>query len=295
VVVAARTYGKSQSADDESAEYDGSDVEEPEEKPEVIPGTTIFTLNRLNFPVLSSLLGDIYQLKEWDLQAMLRELITHFGKNRKVDWQHSNGKKARAVIIPQVKDKASFMREAWKDRWLESILEHLTGSSENLEIENAAEWLITYLGKKYDTSFVLALEALGLPLVQRMDEASTEAMWCDANINVVQQRILRKHLKFHFGKRIFLPQTQLKVNREIYQVETMYGSYKYYKGGDRTQKPEKCPYWHRDPSAIVKNELCKLIDYSDVNDNSASSAKLSSLNNSICTLVSGADQGQGAW
>jgi hypothetical protein len=103
VVVAARTYGKSQSADDESAEYDGSDVEEPEEKPEVIPGTTIFTLNRLNFPVLSSLLGDIYQLKEWDLQAMLRELITHFGKNRKVDWQHSNGKKARAVIIHQVR------------------------------------------------------------------------------------------------------------------------------------------------------------------------------------------------
>ena len=227
VVVAARTYGKSQSADDESAEYDGSDVEEPEEKPEVIPGTTIFTLNRLNFPVLSPLLGENYRLKEWDLQAMLRELITHFGKNRKVDWQHSNGKKARAVIIPQVKDKASFMREAWNDRWLESILEHLTGLSENLEIENAAEWLITYLGKKYDTSFVLALEALGLPLVQRMDEASTEAMWCDANINVVQQRILRKHLKFHFGKRIFLPQTQLKVNREMYQVETMYGSYKY--------------------------------------------------------------------
>jgi len=192
-----------------------------------------------------------------------------------------------------VKDRVSFIREAWKERWVESILEHLTGCSENLGMENAAEWLITYLCQRYDASFVLVSEALGLLLVEQMDEASTKAMWCDANINVVQQRILRKHLKFHFGKHIFLPQTQLKVNQEIYQVETMYGSYKYYKGGDRTQKPKTCPYWHRNPSAIVKNELCKLIDYSDVND-TTSSNKLSSFNNSICTLIFGADQGQGA-
>jgi hypothetical protein len=32
-------------------------------------------------------------------------------------------------------------------------------------------------------SFTLALDALGLPLVQRLDEKSTAAMWADANIN----------------------------------------------------------------------------------------------------------------
>jgi hypothetical protein len=74
---------------------------------------------------------------------------------------------------------------------------------------------VLYLGKRYDASFILASEALGLPLVQRLDEASMEAMWSDANINVVQQRIIRKHLKFHFGKRLFLPQKKLKEDRSI--------------------------------------------------------------------------------
>jgi hypothetical protein len=85
-----------------------------------------------------------------------------------------------------VKDRVSFIREAWKERWVESILEHLTGCSENLGMENAAEWLITYLCQRYDASFVLVSEALGLLLLEQMDEASTKAMWCDTNINVVQ-------------------------------------------------------------------------------------------------------------
>jgi hypothetical protein len=37
---------------------------------------------------------------------------------------------------------------------------------ENHDKEDAAESLIYYLGKKYDASFILASEALGLPLVQ---------------------------------------------------------------------------------------------------------------------------------
>jgi hypothetical protein len=108
------------------------------------------------------------------------------------------------------------------------------------------------LGKKYDASFILASEALGLPLVQWLDEASTEAMWSDANIDVAQQQIIRSHLKYHFGKHMFLPQMILRADWDLYEVETLYGSYKHYKNGDQTQKPEKCPYWHRDASVVVR-------------------------------------------
>ena len=77
-------------------------------------------------------------------------------------------------------------------------------------------------------------------------------MWSDANIDVAQQQIIRSHLKYHFGKHMFLPQMILRADRDLYEVETLYRSYKHYKNGDQTQKPEKCPYWHRDASVVVR-------------------------------------------
>jgi hypothetical protein len=50
---------------------------------------------------------------------------------------------------------------------------------------------------------MLALEALGIPAAQCLDERSTGAMWADANINYTQQRIIKKHLQLHFGN-VFL-------------------------------------------------------------------------------------------
>jgi hypothetical protein len=38
------------------------------------------------------------------------------------------------------------MRGAWKEKWVESILEHVTGDSEVNDKEDDTEWLITYLG-----------------------------------------------------------------------------------------------------------------------------------------------------
>jgi hypothetical protein len=289
-LVSAHLYEKL-SAD---ANEDGEEMEDVilDNKGEMQPDFDNVTLNEDNFPVLSSLVSANEKVRARQLHAIFRELLVHLASSHQIDWLHRNGRKARAVIIPQVRDKASFMREAWKEKWVESILEHVAGGLENHDKEDAAEWLKYYLGKKYDASFILASEALGLPLVQRLDEASTEAMWSDANINVVQQRIIRRHLKYHFGKRMFLPQMILRADRDLYEVETHYGSYKHYKNGDQTQKPEKCPYWHRDASVVVKNELIKLLDYTDPKE---ITNKFSSLNNSTCTLVSGADQGQGAW
>jgi hypothetical protein len=83
--------------------------------------------------------------------------------------------------------------------------------------------------KKILASYTLASEALGLPKVQSMDAASTVAMWSDSNVNVIHQQITCKHLKFHFGKRLFIPKKLFKENQEHYNIETSYGSYKYYK------------------------------------------------------------------
>jgi hypothetical protein len=159
-------------------------------------------------------------------------------------------------------------------------------------VEDAAQWLITHLGKQYEASFTLASEALGLPLVEFMDAAAAEAMWFDANLNVVQQWIIRRHLKYHFGKLLFIPRKIFEEDREHYNALTYYNHYKYYKGGDKQQKPEKCPYWCHDPDEVFSKELTKKLDYIDPN---LISTSLSSICQTTCTIVSGADQSQGSW
>jgi hypothetical protein len=99
---------------------------------------------------------------------------------------------------------------------------------------------ILFFGKKYDASYTLASEALGSPLVERLDDASAQAMWSNANINVTQQQIIKKHLRFHFGKHVFVPEKEISWDCESYFIPTVYGEYKRYKKGDRSQKPERC-------------------------------------------------------
>jgi hypothetical protein len=99
-----------------------------------------------------------------------------------------------------VKDEDSFQRQAQRTKWIESFLEHLYNDLHDKN--DAAQWILYYLGNKYEVPFTLASEALGLPIVQRMDEKSTAAMWTDANVNYMQQRIIKKHLQLHFGKRV---------------------------------------------------------------------------------------------
>ncbi len=82
------------------------------------------------------------------------------------------------------------------------------------------------------------------------------------------------------------------MDRECYNVPTKYNCFLYYKDGDKLQKPEKCPYWTHEPSAVVSKQLTKLLDYTDLNFRAS---MVSSIANTICTIVAGADQGQGAW
>jgi hypothetical protein len=74
--------------------------------------------------------------------------------------------------------------------------------------------------------------------VERMDAGSAEAMWSNSNVNVVQQRIIRRHLRHHFGKQIFIPQEIFDDDRRHYIIETHYDCFKHYKGDDTLLKPE---------------------------------------------------------
>jgi hypothetical protein len=204
-----------------------------------------------------------------------------------ITFEYKNGNPGCAVLVPRVKNEESFCKQANKLQWIESILSHVS------EKNDAAQWMAYYLGKKFEGSFTLALEALGIPVVQRLDEQSTAAMWADANVNSTQQRIIKKHLRLHFGKRLFIPESTFIVDHQHYYVPTYYNEYKHYKNCDKLQKPERCQYWVRDPSLVVAKELSRMLDYLDTNLIPTRFSSL--LASDCCTLIAGADQGQGAW
>ncbi len=95
------------------------------------------------------------------------------------------------------KTKVPFLELAQNRKWIEKMLEHITSTDADTDKDDAAEWLAYYIGKMLNASFSVACNAVGTPLVQKMDEVSAEAMWSDANINVMQQRLIQRHLQFH--------------------------------------------------------------------------------------------------
>jgi hypothetical protein len=101
-----------------------------------------------------------------------------------------------------------------------------------------------------------------------------------------------KTFKVPFWKATFSAAENFKDDQGHYDVEIKYGLYKYYKNDDTTQKPEICHYRLHDASVVVKTELSELLDYTNPRE---ITSKFSSINNTTCTIITGADHGQGAW
>jgi len=55
----------------------------------------------------------------------------------------------------------------------------------------------------------------------------------------MQQRN-KKHLQLHLGKCLIIPDTLFSLDHDHHYVPTFYNEFKYYKNGDKTQKPERC-------------------------------------------------------
>jgi hypothetical protein len=265
---------------------------------EAIPGgwSEEYTqLNEVKAPNLSRLFGGKKYIPTNLVTAIFRELLSILGdSNNVVTFHHRNGQKGVAVMVPVVKSQESFLEQARKKKWVEKMLAHMCGSSE-ADIDDAAQWLTYYLGKRHDASFTLACDSLGIPLVEQMDDAGAEAMWAQANVNITQQRIIKRHLRHHFGKRVFIPEKKLSFDSEYYKVPIFFGEYKYYKDNDTSQKAEKCNYWCRDCTLVVSKELERLVDYTNDLDVINRFSSISSATNGGMNIVAGADQGQGAW
>ena len=151
-------------------------------------------LDETKTPNLACLFGKKTSAPNHLLTALFGELVSILGNgDSTVSFFHGNGRKGLAVIIPVVKTQPSFLEQARKKQWIEKMLEHMSASADT-DKEDAAQWLAYYIGRKTDASFMLACDGLGIPLVEQMDDAGAEAMWSEANVNITQQRIVKRHL-----------------------------------------------------------------------------------------------------
>jgi hypothetical protein len=113
------------------------------------------------------------------------------------------------IHVPSSQNSYRFNRNAKDTGWVKSALMASASSVEDRE-EEAAKHLLKYLFITYNDAFVHIASEAGLLLTNKeMDAASAAAMWEESNSPLRAQRIILRHLKAFFGKRITVPEHEL--------------------------------------------------------------------------------------
>jgi hypothetical protein len=194
------------------------------------------------------------------------------------------------VEVPCSAKQSGFKKQARRSQWVQQILqcvrkykeEELVADNEKQEDDDdefaytdddAARWLITYLGKCYPKEFVKLAQALDMPIHQgKMDAEYTAAMWGDAGVGVAAQRIMMKYFIDFSGYKLTVAEaliTQLAVDLVPPVVGTVQCM-------DRT-----LDYWYKDLEGLLAGQIAK----EHINQPAFSYASVD--------FVIGADHGQG--
>jgi hypothetical protein len=97
-------------------------------------GESVLDLSLGGTPLLLQLLGSgSGTIQKQQLNAILLEIFSLMGnKSNSVDFVYKNGHKGRAIIVPQVKSQDSFMLQAKRISWIETLLEHIAAGNEDV-------------------------------------------------------------------------------------------------------------------------------------------------------------------
>ena len=166
-----------------------------------------------------------------DITPVLRDIVKLSKKVKSVDLLkvlNFNDTTTSLVLVPCSAKQSGFKKQARKSRWVYRLLECVRRHKEeelvdevdegndddNNEIaytnDDAARWLITYLGDSYPKEFVKSAQALDMPIHQgKMDAEYTTAMWSDAGVGVAAQRIIMKYFISHFGYKFTVPEVSI--------------------------------------------------------------------------------------
>jgi len=148
-----------------------------------------------------------------NLHAILRDIVSVSDKaiNGKIlTFPLFNQRMCSLVHVPSSRNLYRFIRNAKETGWVKAaLLASASGAEEGEEV--AAYHLLKYMCTKYNDIFVHVASAAGILLTRKeMDAASAAAMWEESNCPLRAQRIILRHLKAFFGRRITVPEHEMR-------------------------------------------------------------------------------------
>jgi hypothetical protein len=186
-------------------------------------------INPKDYPTLHS--KHICLQTDTEITAVLRDILKLSKKVKSVDLLkvlHYNDSTTSLVEVPCSAKQSGFKKQVRRSRWVHLILQCVQRYSklellDDIEREggddddefaftddNAARWLITYLGECFPSEFVKSAQALDMPIHQRkMDAVYTTAMWSDAGAGVAAQRVVNKYSLNFFGYKFTVPKAMI--------------------------------------------------------------------------------------
>jgi hypothetical protein len=164
--------------------------------------------------------------------------------------------------------------------------------SENAE--DGAQWICTYLGKRYEDAFRTAATQLGFPSVVQMDPYGVIAVFDDANVTITQMKTIKQYLRHCLGNRVFIPDYKVRAEFTKELVMPEYGSYSYLSENAKEEKklPEQIDHWSYDPALQLCSEVETLINQRGARHGLTHYPTACGVG---WNVIVGADHGLGAW
>jgi hypothetical protein len=224
------------------------------------------TLKPQEYPTLVS--KNISLTSNQDIVPVLREIVKLSKQVKSVDILkilNLNDSATSLVEVPSSAKNSGFKKQALRTKWVLSILESvrrcktkdlLVGDGDEEDEEdneiahtndNAARWLLTYLGEFFPAEFVKSAQALDMPIHRgKVDAAYTAAMWSDAGVGVAAQRIVMKYFMSFFGYNFAVPEAS--VNKlAVHSVPPIVGRIEHM---DRM-----LDYWYKDLVHLLTGQI----------------------------------------
>jgi hypothetical protein len=186
-------------AEDKDANDDNAD-----NKPELAFVDAGISIDSDTFPILSKLCGCKTEIQSMMVNGLLKEVLTMPSvSNCKIEYTiFVSNAHSCLKNIPSHSTKVAFLKRSGRkgQKWVEAILEHLPGNK-----VDAARWLMSYLGNHYEDTFTDAATKMGLPCCLCMDPYDAIRMRDEANVNLSQQKVIKQYLRASLGKKICIP------------------------------------------------------------------------------------------
>jgi len=164
--------------------------------------------NKDSFPVLKQfhipLKGSIIS----SLQCNIVRLSSSSLIKNLLCFKYHNNSICTLVQVPKSTTYSHFKRNAKRVKWIDDVL--LAAARSGCQDE-AAEWILRYLGEFHHDAFITAASSLGILLRSKvMDAYLACAMWEEANAPLWAHRIILCHLSNFFGRRLTVPERQIR-------------------------------------------------------------------------------------